>query len=232
MKTIMTSVAFAALLAASPAFAGGQFQQIAQADQQPMQSQDMQAAPACPEGQTCPDDSTTGAQDQPETTGALPAQPAATDSAASEQPQDDATTQMAAEQPAGKFLQEQDDNAVLASELMGQTVYDAADNSLGDVNDIIWTEDGNIQGVVVGVGGFLGIGEKAVAVNYSALNVTTDENGNKKLVLDATADELAAAPEFVTTEQKLAEAQAAQQPAIDQGTGVVAPLQQPQAPAQ
>ncbi len=230
MKTIMTSVAFAALLAASPAFAGGQFQQIAQADQQPMQSQDMQAAPACPEGQACPDDGATGAQGQPATTGSVPAAPASTDSAQNENPQD-ATNQMASAL-GGKFLNEQDDNAVLASELMGQTVYDSADDSLGDVNDIIWTDDGNIQGVVVGVGGFLGIGEKSVAVNYEALNIMTDENGNKKLVLDATADELAAAPEFVTTEQKLAELRAQQPPVVDQGMGAVAPIQQPQAPAQ
>ena len=132
----------------------------------------------------------------------------------------------------GKFFNEQDNNAILASELIGKTVYDSADNSLGDINDVVWTDDGKLQGVVVGVGGFLGIGEKNVAVNYDAFNISTDENGNKKLVLDATSDELAAAPEFVTTAQKLAEARAQQPPATDQGARGLAPVQPPAQPAQ
>ncbi len=216
MKAIMTGVALAALLAGTPAFAAGKLQQIAQADQ-PGQMQEMQNAPACPEGTAC----------GPDTTGSLPTKPSSGDSVAAP-----AEPPVVTADNSGKFFNEQDDSAVLASELTGKTVYDSADNSLGDVNDIIWTEDGTIQGVVVGVGGFLGIGEKNVAVNYDALNITTDEDGNRKLVLDATADELAAAPEFVTTQQKLAELRAQQPPAADQGTGAVAPIQQPQAPAQ
>ncbi len=85
--------------------------------------------------------------------------------------------------------------------------------------------------MVVGVGGFLGIGEKNVAVNYDALKISTDENGDRKFVLDATSDELAAAPEFVTTAQKLAEMRAQQPPTMDQGAGSLAPTQ-PAAPAQ
>ena len=115
-------------------------------------------------------------------------------------------------------------------------MYDLADKSLGDINDIVWTKDGNIQGVIVGVGGFLGIGEKNVAVNFDALKITADENGDKKFVLDATKDELAAAPEFVTTAQKLAEMRVQQPPVPDQSGGL-APMQpaaptQPAAPAQ
>ena len=119
-----------------------------------------------------------------------------------------------AAKPAGKFFDEQDDNAILASELIGKTVYDACGSSLGDINDVVWTKDRTIEGVIVGVGGFLGIGEKNVAVNYDALTVSTDENGDKKLVLDATADELAAAPEFKTTAEKVAELRAQQGAAI------------------
>ncbi len=87
--------------------------------------------------------------------------------------------------------------------------------------------------MVVGVGGFLGIGEKNVAIDYDALSITADENGNKKLVLDATADELAAAPEFMPTQEKLAELRAQQPPTTDQGMGGLAPVPQPeQVPAQ
>ncbi len=239
MKAMMTGVALAALIAGTPALAAETWQQLAQADQQPAQSQEMQAAPACPEGQTCPPDATAGAADQPETaadaadqpatTGSVPAQPDATDTAKSDASQG-ATEEMVAK-PAGKFFDEQDDNAILASELIGKTVYDASDTSLGDINDVVWTKDGTIEGVIVGVGGFLGIGEKNVAVDYDALTVTADENGDKKLVLDATADELAAAPEFKTTAEKVAELRAQQAPS-DMGAGNTAPPPLAPAPAQ
>jgi hypothetical protein len=213
---MMTGVALAAMIVGAPA--------LAVAQDQPQQPQnEMQATPA-PSNEVLPDAAPADATQAPDTTGSI-------------QPNDEAAqtdTQQPAEVTAGaegKFLGEQDASSVLASELMGQTVYDSADESLGDINDIVWTEDGSIEGVVIGVGGFLGIGQKSVAVNYEALNVTTDENGARKLVLDASADELAAAPEFVTQAQKLAEAQA---PA-DTGGGMTpapAPMAPEPAPAQ
>jgi hypothetical protein len=51
---------------------------------------------------------------------------------------------------------------------------------------------------VIGVGGFLGIGEKRVAVEMAQISVQTDETGNPRLLLDATRESLEAAPEFVT----------------------------------
>jgi len=61
---------------------------------------------------------------------------------------------------------------------------------------------------VIGVGGFLGIGEKNVAVAFASLNKTTDADGNIKLVLNASKEELDAAAAFVTVaEQKRQEAQ-------------------------
>ena len=221
MKAIMTGVALAALISGSPVLAAGKLQQVAQTDQQPAAQSETQNATACPQGQTC----------APATTGSIPAQPGSNTAATATAD----TTQLTAK-PGEKFFTEQDDNAVLASELIGKTVYHSADKSLGDINDIVWTKDGNIQGVIVGVGGFLGIGEKNVAVNFDALKITADENGDKKFVLDATKDELAAAPEFVTTAQKLAEIRAQQPPVPDQSGGL-APMQpaaptQPAAPAQ
>ena len=56
----------------------------------------------------------------------------------------------------------------LATNMIGESVYngtgDTAEN-IGDVNDIVIGNDGRVQSVVVGVGGFLGIGEKNVAVD-------------------------------------------------------------------
>lgn len=61
---------------------------------------------------------------------------------------------------------------VTASRLIGTTVVSTNNESIGDVNDILLDREGRIAGVVVGVGGFLGIGEKDVAVPFEALEFT------------------------------------------------------------
>ncbi|MBI5263537.1 MAG: DUF4142 domain-containing protein [Bradyrhizobium sp.] len=62
-------------------------------------------------------------------------------------------------------------NHMLGSKLRGTTVYGANDANVGEINDIILTTDGRIAAVVVGVGGFLGIGEKDVAIPFSQINI-------------------------------------------------------------
>ena len=79
---------------------------------------------------------------------------------------------------APKFLGQQDPNEILASNLIGSTVYDPSNNDLGKVNDVILAEDGKVDAIVIGVGGFLGIGQKNVAVQFSAVQETTDQNGS------------------------------------------------------
>lgn len=89
----------------------------------------------------------------------------------------------------------QDQNTFLASDLTGATVYSPQNDSIGDVNDVIVSRDGKVDGIVIGVGGFLGIGEKDVAIKMSQIKMTDTDTG-VKLVLNMTKDELAAAPEF------------------------------------
>ncbi|MBB4302729.1 sporulation protein YlmC with PRC-barrel domain [Rhodobium orientis] len=92
-------------------------------------------------------------------------------------------------------------NQVLASSLIGQTVYHGAvrdDIEVGDVNDIVMSRDGTAKAVVIGVGGFLGIGEKEVAVDFERLTWTSLDN-RQYLTLAATKEELEQAPEFQRT---------------------------------
>jgi sporulation protein YlmC with PRC-barrel domain len=117
----------------------------------------------------------------------------------------------------------QDENTFLASDLTGATVYSPKDEAIGDVNDVIVSREGKVDGIVVGVGGFLGIGEKDVAIEMSKIKMTETENGIK-LVLDTTKEELAAAPEFKSKEDMQAEIDATQ-PSSSQG--LMAPDQQP-----
>lgn len=61
----------------------------------------------------------------------------------------------------------------LASKLIGTTVVSANNESIGDVNDVLMDRGGQSVAVVVGVGGFLGIGEKNVAVPFNSLEFTS-----------------------------------------------------------
>jgi hypothetical protein len=100
--------------------------------------------------------------------------------------------------PVEGTIRMQDQDTFLASDLMGARLYNAADENVGTVDDVIVSTGGQVEGVVIGVGGFLGIGEKRVAVEMAQISVQTDETGNPRLLLDATRESLEAAPEFVT----------------------------------
>lgn len=69
-----------------------------------------------------------------------------------------------------EFVATQQESDWLASSLIGRTVYNEQNEELGDINDVILGEDGQVVAVLIGVGGFLGIGEKDVGVKYSALH--------------------------------------------------------------
>jgi hypothetical protein len=120
----------------------------------------------------------------------------------------------------------QDQNTFLTSDLTGATVYSPQDEAIGDVNDVIVSRDGKVDGLVVGVGGFLGIGEKDVAIKMSEIKMMDTDTGIK-LVMDANKDQLAAAPEFKSKTEMRVE-NAAQPPSSTQG--LMAPDQQPAQP--
>src|SRR5688500_8588234 len=120
----------------------------------------------------------------------------------------------------------QDQDTFLASDLTGATVYSPQDEAIGDVNDVIVSRDGKVDGLVVGVGGFLGIGEKGVAIEISKIKMMDTEAGIK-LVMDANKDELAAAPEFMSKTEMRAQ-NTAEQPGSTQG--LMVPDQQPAQP--
>lgn len=98
----------------------------------------------------------------------------------------------------GMFMVQQEAGELLASSLIGSPVESPAGETLGDINDVVLTDDGIVDGIVIGVGGFLGIGEKNVAVSFDAIEKTTDEAGNVVLTLNATEQELESAPQYVT----------------------------------
>ena len=85
--------------------------------------------------------------------------------------------------------------AIPISDYYNQSVYDNQDNKVGDVSDLLVDKDGRIGAAIVGVGGFLGAGEKNVAVPFNALKLT-EKNGKRYLVMDTTKEALNSAPGY------------------------------------
>lgn len=120
-------------------------------------------------------------------------------------PAADPATDAAAATP-DTYLTEQAETQISANTYIGQSVYNSADESIGSISDLILEKDGGITAAVIGVGGFLGIGEKAVAVPFNNITVTqAPDGGEVKLTTTETAETLQAAPEFKTLSQKVAE---------------------------
>lgn len=124
----------------------------------------------------------------------------------------------AAAEPVEGQIMMQGENTILADTLIGSTVYSPTDESVGDINDLIINIDGTVEGVVIGVGGFLGIGEKRVAVEMSSIEVLPNDDGSVRLILNSTKEDLEAAPAFVSAEDQAMDNQAEEMqtdPAMD-----------------
>ena len=61
-----------------------------------------------------------------------------------------------------------------ASKLVGLGVYNDNNESLGSINDLLADKEGNIKAVVIGVGGFLGVGEHLVAIPYDKIKFVNE----------------------------------------------------------
>ena len=129
----------------------------------------------------------------------------------------------------------------LGSRLIGQPVFSTAGDDaeeIGNISDLVFSEDGQITAVVIGVGGFLGIGEKAVAVDFGALEFTLAADNTERWVLPTTAEALTAAPDFVWAEDEPAATDAVapvdggeMAPATDPAMAPAEPAMAPAAPA-
>jgi sporulation protein YlmC with PRC-barrel domain len=111
-----------------------------------------------------------------------------------------------------------------STKLIGLDIYNRADEKLGDINEILLDKDGRVKAVVIGVGGFLGMGEHDIAVSMDKLKFMEEPHKSAKAdrtdsksttgssaqarrdaandwmpdhaVMDATKDQLKAMPQF------------------------------------
>jgi sporulation protein YlmC with PRC-barrel domain len=83
-----------------------------------------------------------------------------------------------------------------ANDLLNKPVKNGADETVGDINDVRIDNQGKVTIVVVGVGGFLGLGEKDVAVPFEQLSFTRDADGALVITANVTKESLQSAPEW------------------------------------
>lgn len=207
LTRLLTTTALALTLAAPVA---AQQQQPQGQAQQPVQQQ------AAPEQQQQPaDQAQTQTTDAPEQQESVQAQ---------DQPADAAQGTAAA----FDYIKGQEEGQVRAEELIGRDVTNAQDEAIGQISDLLLDQEQKVTGVIVGVGGFLGIGQKNVALPIEAVQIDQE-----MVRVEATSEQLEQAPEFATLEdiQAAEEAAQAQQQMQQQGApapaagGVPAPTQ-------
>jgi sporulation protein YlmC with PRC-barrel domain len=82
-----------------------------------------------------------------------------------------------------------------ASKLIGTKVVNANNETIGDINEVVLGKNGQVAAIIIGVGGFLGVGEREVAVSFDSLQMRGDQNDKLTIVVNATKDTLKNAPQ-------------------------------------
>jgi sporulation protein YlmC with PRC-barrel domain len=104
----------------------------------------------------------------------------------------------------------------LADDVIGATVRKAQNENIGSVADLVIDKDGQVKAAVLSVGGFLGIGDKHVAVPWNQVQVSTgsraaasgsasgtaDPGRDPAVMVNMTKDQLKQAPAFKTMAQQ------------------------------
>jgi len=103
-------------------------------------------------------------------------------------------------------ITQQQDSQVRVYRLVGSKAVGADGQAIGKVDDLLLDRDQKMVAVIVSVGGFLGMGSKSVALPASRVDISQAYGDERVVKVDATKDELIAAPAFKTREVMKAEA--------------------------
>ncbi len=123
-----------------------------------------------------------------------------------------ATAAQAADQNGDQFITAQKSTQVLASSIIGMSIKNSARQDaeeIGTVNDLIMNKDHKLVGVVVGIGGFLGLGQKSVGIPWNEVKNMDPQKG--VAVVNVTKKQLQDAPEFKSKQTQQQEQQRQQQ---------------------
>jgi sporulation protein YlmC with PRC-barrel domain len=110
------------------------------------------------------------------------------------------TTTTAANQPMAApdrtKMKAVDMSQISADNLQGKRVYGANNEDIGEISDVLVTQDGKVDAFVVDVGGFLGLGEKSVAIGTQNIDFMSNEDGDLVVFTPFTQEQLEASPEY------------------------------------
>ena len=219
-RILMTTVAAIAL--ALPALADDQAkpletgqersQQLEPADQG-LQQQTGQSVETTAPAQRMKSPSATAEESAVTAPSAAPPEPAVADD---EQPAPPAETEFLEMQAATQFLADE--------EVIGKDVVNVKDEKVGTIADLVMDQDQKLVGAVLSVGGFLGIGEKWVAIPVDQIDFPAEDQP-ARLLIAVTEEQLKNAPDFQTRDQVEAQAAVdqAQQQATDQQQQIPSP---------
>ncbi|MCR4267065.1 PRC-barrel domain-containing protein [Nitratireductor sp. ZSWI3] len=155
---------------------------------------DTATAPAPETDQQAADAETPATDEQSaETAAPAPSDSETAQAPADEAPMTDDTTTSAIDR---STLEEMPADQIRAEDMTGTTVYGANDENIGEIGDIILTPEGQVDAVLVDVGGFLGIGEKEVAIGMDNLAFMTDGEGSLYLYTNFSKEELEQQPAY------------------------------------
>ncbi|WP_165455713.1 PRC-barrel domain-containing protein [Paracoccus subflavus] len=179
----------------------------------PALGQDTTTPPAA-DATTAPAGTTTDTMETPMGTDTAPAADPAMNAEA-DMDADAEDAEAAAVAASGKVEQQQAEDEQRIDWITGTTVMSPDGETIGDINDVIIDMDeGTLKAAVIGVGGFLGIGEKRIAVPWDQLTFDYDA---QQITSDLSREEADAAPEYVFRAQ-------ADAPAVTDGAAGTAPM--------
>jgi sporulation protein YlmC with PRC-barrel domain len=98
--------------------------------------------------------------------------------------------------PAAQIMTSVPSDSATVTHWYKQSIYDPSDNKIGEIMDVLVDKSGKVTALIIGVGGFLGMGEKDVAVPFDAVKATTKDNNKWYLVMNSTKDALKSAKGF------------------------------------
>lgn len=96
------------------------------------------------------------------------------------------------------FLDSQKSNELRGDQLRGLPVKNNSNDAIGTASDIVIDEQGKIVALLIGSGGFLGIGGKLVGVPFDQAKLSTDATGERTFMVDMTRERFESAPGYVT----------------------------------
>ncbi|WP_295808328.1 PRC-barrel domain-containing protein [uncultured Nitratireductor sp.] len=154
---------------------------------------DMAAAPAPETEAPATGDEAAGGDEMAGTEAPAAGSDETAEAPATEEPMTDDTQTSAIDR---STLEEMPTDQVSTEQLTGTTVFGANEENIGEIGDVIVSQDGQVDAIIVDVGGFLGVGEKEVAIGMDNLAFMTDGNDSLYLYTEFTQEELEQQPAY------------------------------------